>query len=119
MKTLYFNIMNGECVPAFTRLPAYRATITGSKIHSIEACFSVSNIAYQGYEWFLKQVEEENLNWSKRHPNLMASLKKLALKQSLLHPFKRSNFEPDCYRFPFVLVWMKDKKYTQAHFTDK
>lgn len=114
MRELYFNIMNGECVPAFTCLPSHRATITGSKIHKIETCFSAANIARKGYDWFLDVVQEENEDWTNSH--LMESLKKLALKQSLRHPFKRSNFEPDNHRFPFVLVWIKDKKYAPAHF---
>jgi hypothetical protein len=116
MKILYFNISNGEAVPPFTSLTSHRATIAGSEIHSIETCFSVSNIAQNGNEWFLKQVEKENKSWSEEHPHLMASLKKLALKESLRHPLRHSNFEPDNHRFPFVLVWIKDKKYSKAHF---
>lgn len=119
MKVLYFNIMNGECVPAFTVLPAFRATITGSKIHTIEASFNVRNIIERGYEWFLEQVEEENESWTSKHPHLMKSLKKLALQQSLRHPFKYSNFEPASHRFPFVLVWGKDMEYGTAHFIKK
>lgn len=116
MKVLYFNIMNGECVPAYTCLPSHRATITGSKIHSIEVSFNVGNIARNGYEWFLDSVEDEYLIWEKTHPHLMPSLKKLALKMSLRHPFKYSNFEPDNHRFPFILAWSDNKKFTKAHF---
>ncbi|PEK78340.1 hypothetical protein COF75_22650 [Bacillus toyonensis] len=116
MKMLYFNIENGECVPAFTCLPSHRAKITGSKIHSIETCFNVSNITRNGYDWFLNNVEEENESWAKKHPHLMRSLKRLALSQSIRHPFKYSNFEPSNHRFPFVLVWSKDKKFTKAYF---
>ncbi|HDR4450947.1 TPA: hypothetical protein ROY06_005471 [Bacillus cereus] len=116
MKMLYFEIDNGECVPAYTCLPSYRAKITGSKIHSIEACFSVSNITRKGYDWFLNNVEEENESWATKHPHLMRSLKRLALSQSIRHPFKYSNFEPSNHRFPFVFVWIKDKKFTKAYF---
>lgn len=119
MKVLYFNILNGECVPAYTCLPSHRAMITGSKIHSIEVSFNVSNITRYGYEWFLKQVEEENESWTKTHPHLMSSLKKLALKQSLCHPFKYSNFEPESHRFPFVLAWINDKKFTEPQFVSE
>lgn len=116
MKVLYFDITNGKCVSPSSVLPFYRATITGSKIHSIEACFNVANIAQHGYDWFLEEVEQDNKSWTTRHPHLMKSLKGLALEQSLRHPFKRTNFEPNNHRFPFVLVWMKDKKYSVAHF---
>lgn len=116
LKVLYFNIMNGKCVPAFTCLPQYRALITGSKIHSIEASFNVSNIARKGYDWFLEEVKEENESWSFKHPHLMESLKELAAQQSLKYLFRYSNFEPDNHRFPFVLVWMKNKQYHDAHF---
>lgn len=116
MKVLYFNILNGECVPAYTVLPSHRATITGSNIHSIEISFNVANIADRGYDWFLNQVEEENKSWSTRNPHLMVSLKKLALKESLKHPFKYSNFEPSTHRFPFVLAWMKNKKYLPSRY---
>ncbi|MEW9576737.1 hypothetical protein U9K47_15485 [Bacillus toyonensis] len=116
---LYFNIENGECVPAFTCLPSHRARITGSQIHSIETCFNVSLISQNSYEWFLEQVECDYLSWSKEHQHLMKSLKKLVFKMSLRHPFKYSNFEPVNHRFPFILVWSKDKKYTIAHFVQK
>lgn len=119
MKVLYFNLSNGECIPAFTVLPAYKATITGSRIHTIEACFSVSNIISNDYEWFQKQVERENKSWSEKHPHLMKSLKRLALKESLKHPFRYSNFEQASHRFPYVLVWSKDKRYTAAYFKGK
>jgi len=118
MKELYFNISNGECVPAFTCLPAYRAIITGSKIHKIEVSFNVGNITRNGYNWFVDQVEEENESWTKLHPHLMKSLKKLALKQSIKHLFKYSNFEPDNHRFPFIPFWIKGKKFSKAHFVD-
>lgn len=118
MRTLYFNIVNGECVPQFTYLPTHRAIITGSKIHSIEACFDVGNIAKHGYEWFLEEVEKENLMWTKTHPHLMKSLKNLASEQSFRYLFKYSNFTPDNHRFPFVIVWMNNKIYSEAHFVD-
>lgn len=116
MRVLYFDIHNGECVPAYTALPAFRATITGSRIHTIETCFNVSNIAQYGYDWFINQVEKENRSWTTEHPHLMKSLKKLALKQTLLHPFKYSNFDQSNHRFPFVLVWHKDKKFNTTYF---
>lgn len=116
MKVLYFNISNGKCVPAFTCLPSHRVTIKGLKIHSIETSFSVANISRYGYDWFLKEVKEENESWTKTHPHLMKSLKKLVVKQSLRHPFKYSNFDPDNHRFPFVLAWRRDKTYGEAHF---
>jgi hypothetical protein len=116
LKVLYFNISNGKCIPAFTCLPAYKATITFSKIHKIEACFNVSNIARKGNDWFLEEVKEENDSWTKKHPHLMESLKDLALKQALRHPFKYSNFNEENHRFPFVLVWDRNRKYGEAHF---
>lgn len=119
MRELYFNILNGECVPAFTCLPVYRATITGSKIHKIEASFNVRNISSKGYEWFISEVEDENTSWTHTHPHLMKSLKKLALKQSLKYPFKHSNFEPNNHRFPFITFWVQGKKFTEAHFINK
>lgn len=118
MRTLYFDISNGKCILSHSALPAYRATITGSKIHSIEVCFNVSNIAQRGYDWLLEEVEQANSEWTTTHLHLMKSLKTLALKQSLRHPFKHSNFEPNSHRFPFVLVWMRDKEYTMVHFKE-
>lgn len=116
MKELYFNIFNGKCVPAFTCLPQYKATITFSRIHKIEACFSVANIVKNGYEWFLEQTKEDNEIWEVKHPHLMDSLKKLALNQALRHPFKYTNFNEENHRFPFVLVWDRNREYTAAHF---
>lgn len=116
MKVLYFNIHNGECVPAYTALPAFRATITGSRIHTIETSFNVSNITQYGYEWFLDEVLEENNSWTFEHPHLMKSLKKLALRQSLLHPFKYTNHKELNHRFPFVLVWDENRQFTKACF---
>lgn len=116
MKVLYFNIHNGICVPAYTALPAFRATITGSKIHTVETSFNVSNIIRHGYDWFINQVEEENRSWTMEHPHLMKSLKKLALKQSLKHPFRYSNFDQLNHRFPFVVVWQRGMKFNKAHF---
>lgn len=119
MQLLYFNIDNGECVPAFTCLPSHRARITGSRIHSIEVSFNVTNIQNKGYDWFINQVKEENLSWEVEHPHLMKSLKRLALKMSVTHPFKYSNFEPSNHRFPFVLAWMRNRKFTERFFTDE
>lgn len=107
MKLLYFNIHNGDCVPAYTCLPQFRATITGSTIHKIEASFNVTNIIDRGYEWFIEECTEEKESWNFKHRHLMPSLKRLALKQSLLHPFKYTNFEETNPRFPFVVVWTK------------
>ncbi|MEK4824510.1 hypothetical protein NSS71_08125 [Niallia sp. FSL W8-0951] len=113
MRILYFNIMNGKCVPSYTCLPSHRAFISGSKIHSIETSYAASNIYHKGYDWFRESVKEENYDWSKRHPHLLASLKKLALKESLKHPFKYSNFKQVNPRFPFVLVWNNDNSVSE------
>ncbi|AEW47099.1 hypothetical protein BCP78_0092 [Bacillus phage BCP78] len=119
MKELYFNIENGECVPAYTCLPSHRAIISGSKVHRIEVSFNISNITRNGYDWFLNQVEDEYLSWEEKHPHLMVSLKKLALEMSLRYPLKHSNFEPDNHRFPFVVAWVNGMRYTAAHFIQK
>jgi hypothetical protein len=105
MKLFYFNISNGECVPAFTVLPQFRATITGSKIHKIEASFNVGNIIKNGMEWYLDQAKEDYESWEYKHKHLMSSLKRLALAQALKHPFKYTNFDDEHIRFPFVTVW--------------
>ena len=118
MKELHFNIINGECVSPFTCLPSHKAIISGSKIHRIEACFNVSNIVQKGYQWFLEGVEEENIMWSKTHPHLMKSLKRLALRQSIKHPFKYSNFSLSNHRFPYVLVWHRKKEFSESYFFD-
>lgn len=119
MKIMYFNVENGECVKPFTMLPAYRAYITGSKIHMIEACFNVGNISRNGYEWFLDEVEKDFNSWDKTHPHLMKSLKKLALKESIKYLFKHSNYKVTNHRFPYVPVWINGMKYTNAHFVEK
>jgi hypothetical protein len=105
LRLLYFDIFNGECVARNTGLPAFRATITGSKIHKIEASFNVRNIVDRGYDWFIEECNEENASWTKKHRHLMPSLKRLALKESLKHPFKYTNYIQDNPRFPFAIVW--------------
>lgn len=118
MRVMYFNIDNGACVKPFTVLPAYRAYVTGSKIHMIEACFNVGNITGNGYEWFLNQVEKDFNNWDFQHPYLMRSLKNLAMRESFKYLFKYSNFQATNHRFPYVPIWINGMKYGKNHFLD-
>jgi hypothetical protein len=116
VKVFYFNIDSGRCVPTFTCLPSYKATISLSRIHKIEACFDISGIEKGGYDWVISQVKEENESWIRKHPHLMKSLKKLALKQSLKHPFRYTNFNEENHRFPYLLVWDRKRKFTELYF---
>lgn len=118
MKVLYFEIHNGECVPSTNSISGYRALISGKRIHNIETCFNVSNIAKNGYGWFLGEIKEENEDWTKNRPNLMKSLQDLAFKMSIEHPFKYTNLEKDNHRFVYAYIWIEGKKYTEAHFVD-
>lgn len=119
MSVYYFNISNGQCVPAFTDLPQYRATIVGYSVIQIEACFSIGNIIQHGMEWFQKQVENDYNMWEEVHPHLMKSLKELIVNELNSGELKHFNFQPSCHRFPYVLVWDRDKIYDPSYFKNK
>lgn len=116
MRELYFEVSNGECIEAYTVLPCYRAILKGNKIIRIETCFNVHNIEQHGYDWFQKQVKEDNGHWSGEFPHLNKSLQKLVNKVVLTRPFEHTNFDMVNHRFTYILVWHHKKDYKENYF---
>jgi hypothetical protein len=105
MKTIYFNLSNGEVVDPSKYLPAYKATIRKGYIAEIAVCFSLQNITKNGYEWVENNVKKEKEEWD-RIDLLKNSLNFYIRKWTLLHPFKDTNFqESHFHRFVFIPFW--------------
>lgn len=104
MKTIYFNLSNGEVVKP-SILPAYKAVLKGGKVVEIQTCFSIVNVIRNGQEWTGEQIDEERKAWETL-PHLMKSLNRYARAWLFLHPFKDTNFQETHYhRFFFLPFW--------------
>lgn len=105
MKTIYFNLYNGEVCDPSEHLPTYKATISKGKISEISTCFRTQNIIDHGYEWLENLLDKERDEWS-NFSYLMESLKSYIKQWKLLHPIKDTNFkEKEFYRFIFIPFW--------------